>query len=218
MTERTPTIRARSFWLAWTVATCLFGVMCGFAAVSNRFPGDLTIALRIQDLDDAGFGPLASFANAAGDTLWGGLLTITFAAAFLLRKRLPEAAVISLTLVPRALRQAVAMAVARPRPPADLLQIRDDAFGYSFPSGHATGAMLLYGAMFLLVGTLIPDKRLVFSFRVLCVLMIIATGVARVYCGVHWPSDVAGGYLFGLLALAPLSLFYSFLLGRVPTR
>lgn len=218
MAERIPTIRKRSFWLAWIAATCLLGVLCGFAAVSDRFPGDLTVARHIQDLDDAGFGPLASFANAAGDTLWGGLITLAFAAAFLLRSRLPESAVVILTLVPRGLRQLLAMIVARPRPSADLLQIRDHASGYSFPSGHATGAMVLYGALFVIAGALIPQKGVRLLFRVLCVFMIVVTGMARVYVGVHWPSDVIGGYLFGLVALAPLFFFCSYALRHTSNR
>ena len=218
MAERIPTIRKRPFWLAWIAATCLLGVMCGFAAVSDRSPCDLTVARHIQDLDDAGFGPLASFVNAAGDTLWGALITLAFAAAFLLRARLPESAVVILTLVPRGLRQLLAMIVARPRPSPDLLQIRDHASGYSFPSGHATGAMVLYGALFVLAGALIPQRGVRLLFRVLCVFMIVVTGMARVYVGVHWPSDVIGGYLFGLIALASLLFFFSYVVRRTSTR
>ena len=180
--------------------------MAGFAAVTNHFPGDLTVARHIQDLDDVGFGPLASFVNAAGDTLWGALITLAFAAAFLLRRRLPESALVILTFIPRGLRQLLAMIVARPRPSADLLQIRDHASGYSFPSGHATGVMVLYGALFVLAGVLLPQRVPRLLFRVLCVFMIVATGTARVYVGVHWPSDVLGGFLFGLITLAPLLL------------
>jgi membrane-associated phospholipid phosphatase len=216
--ERILTIRKRPFWLAWIAATCLLGVMCGFAAVSDRFPCDLTVARHIQDLDDAGFGPLASFVNAAGDTLWGALITLAFAAAFLLRGRLPESAIVILTLIPRGLRQLLAMIVARPRPSADLLQIRDHASGYSFPSGHATGAIVLFGALFVLADSLIPQRGVRLLFRVLCVFMIVVTGMARVYVGVHWPSDVIGGYLFGLIALAPLFFLRSYALRHTSNR
>jgi membrane-associated phospholipid phosphatase len=38
--------------------------------------------------------------------------------------------------------------------------------------------------------------------------MIILTGLARVYVGAHWPSDVVGGFVYGLLAMAPAYLWY----------
>ena len=204
MKDRTPAFKRRLYWSAWIAATCLFGVMAGFAAVTDYLPGDLSLARHIQELDDVGFGPIASFSNVAGDALWGVLITLAFAGVFLTQGRFSESALLVATFVPRGLRQLLAMIVARPRPSVDLLQIRDHASGYSFPSGHATGAMVLYGALFVLAGLLIPHRTARLLFRVLCLFMIVATGVARVYAGVHWPSDVIGGYLFGLIALAPL--------------
>ncbi len=182
--------------------------MCGFAAVTSRFPGDLTAARYIQDFDDFGFGPLASFVNSAGNAVWGPLITVIFAALFLLRGRFAEAAVVVLTLIPRGLRQLLAPVIARPRPSADLLQVREHASGYSFPSGHATGAMVLYGALLVLSTALIPQRPARMLFQALCVFMIVVTGLARVYVGVHWPSDVVGGFVFGFLCLPPLFLLY----------
>ena len=218
MREQTPVADRQYFWLAWIAAVCLFGVMCGFAAVTDRFPGDLAVARHVQDLDDAGFGPLASFTNAAGDTLGAAIITLAFAGVFLYLRRPPESAVLVLTFIPRGLRQLLAMIVARPRPSADLLDIRDHAWGHGFPSGHATGAMVLYGALFLLAGALVPHKGARLLFRSLCVFMIVATGLARVYSGVHWPSDVIGGYVFGLIALAPVFLFYRLAVERMRGR
>ncbi len=208
MRQRKPVVEKQWFWLAWAVLLCLFGVMCGFAAVTSRFPGDLTAARHIQDFDDFGFGPLASFANSAGNSIWGPVITVIFVALFALRRRFAEAAVVVLTLIPRGLRQLLAPLIARPRPSADLLHVREHASGYSFPSGHATGAMVLYGALFVLSTALIPQRPVRMLFQGLCVFMIVVTGLSRVYVGVHWPSDVVGGFVFGLLCLAPLFLLY----------
>jgi len=198
----------RLFWPAWAAAAVLFAVMCGFAAATDYFPGDPTIAHRIQDFDDFGFGPLAAFANTAGDMLPAALITVAFGGVFLFLGRSWESALVFLTFIPRAMRQGLAAAVARPRPSADILQIRDHAAGFSFPSGHVTGAVVLYGALFVVAGALVPHSGLRLLFRGLCVAMIVLTCLARVYVGVHWPSDVVGGCFFGLLVMAPLYLFY----------
>lgn len=67
---------------------------------------------------------------------------------------------------------------------------------YSFPSGHAMSAMGVYGVVIALLVVLYPRLR-----RALIasgIVLIAAIGCSRVYLGVHWPSDVLGGFLGGL--------------------
>lgn len=72
---------------------------------------------------------------------------------------------------------------------------------YSFPSGHATGAVAFYGFIgYLLIRTTLTWKgqvRLFFAFLVLVVLI----GLSRIVLGVHYVSDVWAGYLVGSLWL-----------------
>lgn len=76
-----------------------------------------------------------------------------------------------------------------------------DAGGYSFPSGHALFAVLLGGVLVLLAESLVRRWRLRRVLQVAVVLVVLAVGASRVYLGAHWPSDVLGGYLLGVLAL-----------------
>jgi membrane-associated phospholipid phosphatase len=76
------------------------------------------------------------------------------------------------------------------------------AGGFSFPSGHATGAMVFYGllAYWLWHDNATRTSRVAVSvgFPVIVVLV----GLSRIYLGVHYPSDVIGGYAAGLAWLA----------------
>jgi undecaprenyl-diphosphatase len=67
--------------------------------------------------------------------------------------------------------------------------------GYGFPSGHAMGAFSLYGATAYLLWRHIPSRagRLLLIFA--AAFLILAIGISRIYLGVHFPSDVLGGYL-----------------------
>ncbi|WP_390405862.1 phosphatase PAP2 family protein [Lacticaseibacillus jixiensis] len=78
------------------------------------------------------------------------------------------------------------------------------AAGYSFPSGHSSGAMLLYGSIILLCGLWPWPARAKALVRTLCIIMIASIGYSRIYVQVHYPSDVAAGFLSALCGLCLL--------------
>lgn len=68
---------------------------------------------------------------------------------------------------------------------------------YSFPSGHATAAMALYGFLVCALWQMYPTWRLLIA--VVGLFIIAGVGISRIYLGVHYPSDVLGGYVLGAL-------------------
>lgn len=86
-------------------------------------------------------------------------------------------------------------AVARPRPEvvAHLAQVHTA----SYPSGHAASSMLFYLGAALLLAGLLRRAWLRWCLYALAVSLALATGVARVALGVHYPSDVIAGWVIG---------------------
>jgi len=84
--------------------------------------------------------------------------------------------------------------VARPRP-FGLAIIREDSF--SFPSGHATIAVVFYGFLLLVLWRTLHKhtKRVLLLSYLLWVFLI---GLSRIYLGVHYLSDVLAGYILGI--------------------
>ena len=64
--------------------------------------------------------------------------------------------------------------------------------------------MLFGGLLIVLVEELGVPTRVRRGLQIGLALLILAVGASRVYLGLHWPSDVVGGYLFGMLALLGL--------------
>ena len=87
----------------------------------------------------------------------------------------------------------------RPRPTFDVPLVTE--IGWSFPSGHAMGSLIIYGMLaYLLV--IWVDHRWDKLIVVLAVAVIILIGFSRIYLGAHYFSDVVAGFAAGLVWLA----------------
>jgi undecaprenyl-diphosphatase len=87
--------------------------------------------------------------------------------------------------------------------------------GYSFPSGHSMAAFSLYGGLAFLIWKHIPTVAGRVLMIIVSAMFILMIGMSRIYLGVHYPSDVVGGYFMSGCWLAICIWFYQRYLERV---
>ena len=89
--------------------------------------------------------------------------------------------------------------IARPRP--DLMYRLITQGGYSFPSGHSMNGLVCYGILiYLIYKTYGKNKKTTIISWILGILIVLI-GLSRVYVGVHFPTDIIGGWSFGAFVL-----------------
>lgn len=99
----------------------------------------------------------------------------------------------------------------RPRP--DLVPHAVQVYTASFPSGHAMLSAIAYLTLGAVFARMMPRRRLKAFIIGLAVFLTLIIGMSRVYLGVHWPSDVVGGWCIGA-AWASLCWFITLQLQR----
>lgn len=167
----------------------------GIATYDPRWHAD-ALTLRTPWLTD-----LAKTVTWLGATpiVWAALLVT---AAVVLRHRrdvIPILIAVAALGSGELLRLLINHLVHRARPPrTDWLT---HAIGYAWPSGHATTSLLGLGLILALTLPYLatrPRKAIAIG---IAVVLTAAVGASRIYLGVHWVSDVLGGWLFGALWL-----------------
>ena len=83
----------------------------------------------------------------------------------------------------------------RPRP--GLVPHGSNVLTASFPSGHSMMAAVAYLTAAAMLCRLYDDRRLKVYLIMCALLLTLAIGFSRVYLGVHWPTDVLGGWALG---------------------
>lgn len=175
------------------------------AAFTPRFPGDLAITEQVQALAAPWLDSVMEATSVVADTPVAIASLLALAAGLSLASRLFDAAIVLFGgLALETIIQGVKWAVARPRPPDDLVRILETGSSGSFPSGHTYHIVLFGGLLLVLLVFRIPRPWLRRALTTLIVGLVLLATVSRIYLGAHWPSDVLGSVVLGIPSVALL--------------
>lgn len=188
-------------WLALLAGAIALSVLAG---LHSRLPGDVDISEWVQGSLFPGMG-VSRLVRAVGSTeVVLGTGAVVAVALWLMGWR-RQALLLALgLLVLPFLQHGLKQLVDRPRPTPDLVELRAGFSSPSFPSGHVMSAALLYGLLLYLSLRIALPSVLRLALMGWCAFMMVVSGPANIYVGVHWPSDVVGGYAWAAVLLLPL--------------
>lgn len=173
-------------------------------------PGDLTVARAVQAVRLPGLDLVSEFVYRIGLSPVFQLIALAIAALMALRRHRLMAAFVVLAVIGRGATFLLKELVERPRPSPFLVDVSERAGGFSFPSGHVLGAVLLWGFVFVASERFISNPTARRWVRWSSLAIIALMGLQRVYAGAHWPTDVLGAYLWGGVILFALVKAFEF--------
>ena len=129
-----------------------------------------------------------------------GLGIVALVVLWLLKKK-REAGFLAVALVSgEIIKELLKLIFHRARPDATFALISET--GYSFPSGHAFMSVIFYGMICYFIYQMCKNKSQKIILLITTAILVFLIGYSRVYLGVHWASDVLGGWLIGGAILA----------------
>lgn len=202
---------SRGLWGLWLVAAFSAFGLTSLAILDVYPPGDLTLARLVQGVRLPGLGLLSELLYHLGSSPAFPLIGLATAALMAWRRQRLLALFMMVAVLARwATSGLLKDLVERPRPSPLLVDVSEQANGFSFPSGHVLGTVLLFGFICFASQQLIVNPRTRRWVQVSCLVVIGLMGVQRVYAGAHWPTDVLAGYLWGSVILFALTKLYQF--------
>ena len=200
--------------LKWIILfICLIGFLALAEDVFNKeiMKGDVIGYQMISTFLISDFvTPIAKCITNFGGAIF---LIVTTGILFILirNKKIGVAITANLVLV-TILNQLLKNILQRPRP-TEYRIIQET--GYSFPSGHSMISMAFYGYLVYLIYKYVENKNIKWILITLLSILICSIGVSRIYLGVHYTSDVLGGFLISISYLVIyISAINKFLLDK----
>ena len=159
--------------------------------IAMREPGDHSDPIGSERIEEMG----RDLTALGGFTILTGLTLASIGITFFLRK--PRIAILIAVSITSGmlLTNLIKRGFDRPRP--DLVPHGVAVTNASFPSGHAMMSAIVYLTLGVLLARTQPSRPLRIYLMTLSILITLLVGISRVYLGVHWPTDVLGGWALG---------------------
>lgn len=201
-------IRGRELIALGLGVLILFGLLTAAVLLLNPLAFDVPITREIQEITFAPAGALFVAVSAPGFWPWNYVFPLLMIVALAGIKRIAEAAFLALASVVSGSDEIVKALVQRARPTAEQVHVVQNLPSYSFPSGHVTEYILVFGFCFYLAFTLARPSVWRTLALACCAAMVVLVGPSRIWMGQHWASDVLGGYTLGFGLLLLVIWFY----------
>lgn len=137
--------------------------------------------------------PIAKFITNFGGAIF--LIVLTIVLFIVIKNKKIGVSIFSNLVIVTILNQLLKGILQRPRPTE--YRIIEET-GYSFPSGHSMISMAFYGYLIYLIYKYVKNKYIKLTSIVVLSLLICTIGISRIYLGVHYTSDVLGGFLISI--------------------
>jgi undecaprenyl-diphosphatase len=194
--------RAIAFQIGLFLLIIAFSILTFLAKRTAFFPLDLKITQTFQNITNPFVSRLMSVVSWAGDSPQAFIIPVIIIGLLYGFGLKWEAIASLLTVGIGALTNLLLkIAIHRPRPVSDLINVHITFAGYSFPSGHVMYYVGFFGFMCFLAYTLFKPSWKRNLLFIIFGIHIVLVGVSRIYLGAHWASDVLGAYLLGSFVL-----------------
>ena len=175
---------------------CLIGFLALAEDVFNKeiMNGDIIGYEMVSTFLISDFAtPIAKFVTNFGGAIF--LISLTIILLIFIKNKKIGVSILSNLVLVTILNQLLKGILQRPRPTE--FRIIEET-GYSFPSGHSMVSMAFYGYLIYLIYKFVKNKYIKWSLIILLSILICTIGVSRIYLGVHYTSDVLGGFLISI--------------------
>lgn len=172
---------------------CLIGFFAIAEDVFNKeiMQGDIIGYKLISTFLISDFAtPIAKFITNFGGAIF--IITLMITLFILIKDKKIGLSIFLNLVIATTLNQLLKRILQRPRPTE--YRIIEET-GYSFPSGHSMVSMAFYGYLIYLIYKYVKNKYIKWTLIVLLSILICSIGISRIYLGVHYTSDVLGGFL-----------------------
>jgi undecaprenyl-diphosphatase len=156
-----------------------------------RTPQDLATPIGPDWLTKA----VTDITSLGGVTVLALLTTVSVAYLLIIQRRITGLFLLASVSGGWLISSSVKIGVARPRP--DLVPHLVEVHDLSFPSGHAMLSAVTYLTLGLLLASNQSSRAARYYFVTVAVLLTLMIGLSRIYLGVHYPTDVLGGWSAG---------------------
>lgn len=201
--------RSPSQWWIAAVTAAMALLLLAFAVSGNDVSdADLWGARRIQDIDFVGWRQFLDVGEWLTNAPGGLLVWLILAAGFWVGGQPTAAAALVVAPGIWVPKQLLEEFVSRPRPTIVLVDVTQIASGFSFPSGHITAGVAVYGMLAIIAALSFEPRWAKAATIAVAAAVLVSSALSRVAYDAHWPSDVLGGLLLALIWLTVLTRLY----------